>query len=383
MAVEITMPKLGLSMKEGIVAKWLVQEGEAVKKGAPLVEVMTDKITSQVEAPCDGVLLKVVAAKKTKLPIGGLMGFIGMPGEAVTELAPPVKPGGAAVAESAGKIKISPAAKKLADENNIDVTKMTGSGPEGRITKEDIQQAIENAAAAAPADERAVSTVIPYEGMRRVIGDNMANSWHTAPKVTQHVSVDVAMLQAFRTSLNSGLKDSEKFSLTDLLVKIVSKALELHPKINITLVGEEIRVLKEINIGVAVALDDGLVVPVIKNANIKSLSEISSQIKDLAKRARRNKVNPDEMTGGTFTVTNLGSYGSVDAFTPIINQPESAILGVGRIVKRPVVIDDQIAIRPVIGLSFAFDHRIIDGAPAAAFLATIINLIEHPYKVFV
>lgn len=370
-------------MKEGVVAKWLVREGEAVKKGAPVVEVMTDKITSQVEAPCDGVLLKIVADKKAKLPIGGVMGLLGSAGEDIGQLVSAKAESSETARSGAGiKVKISPAARKLAEENNVDYTKLIASGPDGRITKEDVQQAMANPSDVVT-DERPASIVIPYEGMRRVIGDNMAQSWHAAPKVTQHVGVDIAALQAIRSAINGDRRDSEKISLTDLLVKVVGKALERHPQINSTLAGEEIRVLQDINIGVAVALNDGLVVPVIKNANRKSLAEVSTEIKDLAKRARKNKVGPDEMSGGTFTITNLGSYGSVDAFTPIINQPESAILGVGRTITRPVVVDDQVVIRPIMGLSLAFDHRVIDGAPAAAFLADVIKFIEQPYKIFI
>lgn len=383
MAIQINMPKLGLSMKEGTVAKWLVREGDTVKKGAAIVEVLTDKITSEVEAPTDGVLLKVVAEKKTKLPVGGLLGIFGAAGEDISGLL-----SGAAQAEqqtssdAVSKVKISPAARKLAEENNIDYKLVNGTGPEGRITKEDVQKIIEQGDGGV-IDERPAAAVIPYEGMRRAIGDNMARSWAAAPKVTQHVGVDVLALQQLRATINSDLKEVDKISFTDLLVKAVGKALEIHPRINATLSGEEIRVLQSINIGVAVAVSDGLVVPVVKNANSKSVTQISNEIKELAKRARKNKLTPDEMTGGTFTVTNLGSYGSVDAFTPIINQPESAILGIARIIKRPVVVEDQIVVRPVMGLSFAFDHRVIDGAPAAEFLAALIRFIEQPHKMFI
>jgi pyruvate dehydrogenase E2 component (dihydrolipoamide acetyltransferase) len=225
--------------------------------------------------------------------------------------------------------------------------------------------------------------VIPYEGMRRAIGDNMANSWAIAPKVTHHTSVDMTELLALRQKINTGVKDKDKVSVTDLIVKAVARALEIKPKINVTLDGEEIRVLQDINVGVAVALDDGLVVPVVRNADRKKLAQISKEIKDLAKRARRNKLEPDEMTGGTFTITNLGAFGSVDWFTPIINQPESAILGLGRTVERPVAVDGQIVIRPMMALSFAFDHRVIDGAPAAEFLGVLIGLLENPHRIFI
>jgi len=385
MAAQITMPKLGLSMKTGTVAKWLKNEGDSVKKGEPVVEIMTEKITNTVEASEDGVLLKIVAAKGAKLPIGALLGVIGSEGEDISALLAEA-PGGTAAAASAApaageRIKISPAARKLAEENGIDYTRIKGTGPEGRITREDVERAIAEGIPAA--DDRPTLEVIPYEGMRRAIGDNMAHSWAVAPKVTHHTSVDLSGIIALRREINEGVKEKDKVSITAFLVKAVAKALELKPAVNATLDGEEIKVLQDINIGVAVALPEGLIVPVVRNADQKDIYQVNKEIRDLAKRARRNKLEPDEMTGGTFTVTNLGAYGSVDWFTPIINQPESAILGVGRTVERPVVVNGEITIRPMLGLSLAFDHRVIDGAPAAEFLKVLIDLIEKPYRIFI
>lgn len=387
MAVAVTMPKLGLSMKTGTMGKWLKKEGDTIKKGEPLVEVMTEKITNKVEATGDGILLKIVAQKGAKLPIGALIAVIGEAGEDITEILAAAPAAAATQAPAAGvkkdikDIKVSPAARKLAADNGLDVTRITGSGPEGRITKEDVGKAIE--AGTASADDRPTDEVIPYEGMRRAIGENMANSWATNAKVTHHVSVDMSGLLSLRSKLNAGAKDKDKIGVTALLTKAVARAIELKKFMNVTLDGEEIKVLKEINIGMAVALDDGLIVPVIHNADQKRLQEINDDIADLAKRGRRNKLSPDEMTGATFTITNLGGYGSVDAFTPIINLPEAAILGVCRTVERPVVVDGQIVIRPMMGLSLSFDHRIIDGAPAADFLAVLISLIENPHKIFI
>lgn len=383
MAAPITMPKLGLSMKTGTVAKWLKNEGDSVKKGEAVVEIMTEKITNAVESPADGVLLKIVAPKGAKLPIGALLGVVGAVGEDISALLAAAPSGGAAAAPAAagGRVKISPAARKLAEENGIDYTRLTGTGPEGRITREDVEKAI--AEGVPGAEERPTLEVIPYEGMRRAIGENMANSWNIAPKVTHHTSVDLSKLLALRRDINEGVKERDKVSITDLLVKAVARALEMRPRINVTLDGDQIKVLKDINIGVAVALEDGLIVPVVHNANQKSLYEVSKEVKDLAKRARRGKLEPDEVTGGSFTITNVGAYGSVDWFTPIINQPESAILGVGRTVEKPVVVAGQVAIRPMMGLSLAFDHRVIDGAPAAEFLKVLIDLIENPHKIFI
>lgn len=399
MATALIMPKLGLSMKTGNVAKWLVKEGDTVKKGAEVLEVMTEKITNKVEATADGILLKIVAPKGSNIPVSGLLAVIGEQGEDISEI---LKSAGSAAAEASpakggagtptasrgrtavsGDVKISPIARKLAEENGIDVGLLEGTGPGGRITKEDVEKAIEEGVPCGSSDQRPALEVLPYEGMRRAIGDNMANSWAVAPKVTHQVSVDVSALIALRRTLNADRSDKEKISFTDLLVKAVAKALKVKPKINVTLDGDQIRVLEDINVGVAVALTDGLIVPVVKNADQKPLDEVSKEIKAFAKQARKNKIEPDKMVGGSFTVTNVGLYGSVDYFTPIINQPESAILGIGRTVEKPVVVDGQIVIRPMMGLSLAFDHRVIDGAPAAEFLAVLLDLIQKPHKIFI
>lgn len=386
MATVIAMPKLGLSMKTGTVGKWLKKEGDAVKKGEAIVEVMTEKITNKVEAPADGTLLKIVSQKGAKLPVGGLMGVIGEAGEDITaalsSAGAPAEAGAAAAAPApGGKVKISPAARKLAEENGIDYSRITGTGPEGRITREDVENAIANGVG--PADDREALEVQPYEGMRKAIGDNMANSWTIAPKVTHMVDVDMSGMLALRKSVNEGLSDKEKVSVTALLIKAIARAIEIKPRVNSILDGDQVKTLKEINIGMAVALDDGLIVPPIKNANTKKLNDVNKEVKDLAKRGRKNKLNPDEMVGSTFTITNVGAYNSVDHFTPIINQPEVAILGIGRTIEKPVVVNGQIVIRPMMGLSLAFDHRVVDGAPAAEYLAVLIDLIEHPHKIFI
>jgi len=405
MATQINMPKLGLSMKEGIVGKWLKREGDSLKKGEAVVEIMTDKINNVVESPVDGVLLKIIAEPDTTLLIGELMGIIGLPGEDIGVL-PAAKPVSqdttagtvpiqassvAKLANAIGteRIKISPIARKLAQEHGIDYTLLAKNNPEARIMKEDIEAAIAARETAKsvlePTSAEAAPTleVIPYEGMQRVIGENMVKSWTIAPKVTHHVSVDLSQLMSLRANINNDLADNDKISITDLLVKAVAIALKNKPRMNVSLCGRQIKVWRDINIGVAVALADGLVVPVVRNADQKTVLQISREIKDLAQRARQNKLKIEEMSGGSFTITNLGAYGSVDYFTPVINQPESAILGVGRILKAPVVVDDQVVVRPMIGLSLAYDHRIINGAPAAEFVAVLMKLIECPYKMFI
>ena len=378
MPTEITMPKLGLSMVTGKVGRWLVPEGNPVQKGDALLEIMTDKITNVVEAPAAGILLKAVAAEGAELPIGALLGLIGAAEEKIPE--EPSIP-------LDEKIKVSPIARKIAAEKGLDLSRVTGTGPSGRIVREDVEKALAEAPgpAASPTVRPAESapaeppfTVIPYSGMRRAIGDNLAHSWAVAPKVSYHVSVDATALLALRQSLNED--SGEKITLTDLLVKIAAKALKLRPQINIALDGDHIRCYREPHIGVAVALDNGLVVPVIRNAAIKTLSDISQEIRLLAGRAKTGQLTLEEMQGGTFTITNVGAYNSVDWFTPILHQPEAAILGIGRILETPAVNAGQIVIRPLLGLSLAFDHRIIDGAPAAEFLAVLLKLIENPCR---
>jgi len=395
------MPKLGLSMKMGTISKWMKNEGDKIKKGEPLLEVTTEKITNKVESKADGVLLKIVVPKGAVVPVGALIGVIGEAGEdiasiiaeAAAKAAAAAKPGAAkgtsgAVrpklsAEELGKIKISPAARKMAEENGVDYSQIKGTGPEGRITREDVEKAVAEGVGAEETDERETVKVIPYEGMRQAIGENMAKSFTSNARVTHHVKVDMSDILALRKKMNEGLPEKEKISVTAILTKAVARALEMNPCVNASFTGTEIKVWKDVNIGMAVALPDGLIVPVIRNANAKRLAEVNREIVDLAKRARKNKLNVDEMSGATFTITNLGGYGSVDNFTPIINPPEVAILGIGRTTEQPAVVNGQVVARPLMGISLVFDHRVVDGAPAAEWLAVLIGLIENPTTIFI
>jgi pyruvate dehydrogenase E2 component (dihydrolipoamide acetyltransferase) len=436
MATPVNMPKMGLTMTTGMVAKWLKEEGDSVKKGEPVAEVETEKLVNSIEAPADGVLLKIVAAENVKLPIGGLMGIIGTPGEDISSLlaagsAPasehppgaPAVPGApeaahGPVAAEGGRVKISPAARKLAEEKGIDYTRIKGTGPEGRITKEDLLQYLETSDshratplarkiatlesvsladvpgtgsggkitrsdveryAGQPVDSETIGgrtgRLIPLTGMRSGIARKMLDSLHVAAQANHRMSVD--MTETLR--LKDRLRDSGvRVSITDILVKAVARALAGHPIVNSTLTDDGILVLDEINIGVATALDEGLLVPVIRRADSLSLSQIGAALADLVSRAKSGALKLDETEGGTFTVTNLGMY-DLDSFTAIINQPESAILAVGKIAKTCVAIDDQPAIRPVMTLCLTYDHRVIDGAPAARFLQTIRQMLENPY----
>ena len=279
------------------------------------------------------------------------------------------------------RLKASPLARRLAKEFGVDLAAITGSGPEGRIVRDDVLGAVDEIPAQVFRTE--TPEVIELSNIRKIIAERMTMSVQTNASVTLHTEVDATALAELRALFNEKLQgQAVNLSYTDLLVKIVANALREHPRLNATLTDEGIHQLADINIGVAVALEDGLVVPVIHFADKLGLSAISEQIKTLAEKARNNQLTPSELQGGTFTLTNLGNFG-VDAFTPIINPPECAILGVGRLLKKPVVHNDEIAIRHMLALSLTFDHRVVDGAPAAQFLQTVSQYIQNPYLLLV
>ena len=408
MATEIKMPQLGLTMEEGTVERWLKAEGDAVKAGEPLLEITTDKLTNEVEAETDGVLLKIVAPEGTDVPVQGLLGYIGQPGEQVGEPAPaaPAAPAAAPAAPAAEtvpardrKIRISPLARKIAKQMGVDYTAVTGTGPSGRIIKRDILAAAESAPKAAPAAQKAAATaaapagtafpvknlelmegdtVEKLTGMRKVVAQRMYTSAVEIPTVTQTVKVDVTALLAFRRQLKEA---GHPFSVNDLVLKAVAKALRKHPEILVSLDGEQIIRRAHVNLGMAVALDTGLIVPVIRDADLLSLEALSAKAKDLAERARNNQLGADEYKGSTFTVSNLGMFG-VESFTPIINQPDAAILGVNCTEDELVMEEDgTIARHQVMRISLTFDHRLLDGAVAARFEMTVRDLLEHPMDI--
>jgi pyruvate dehydrogenase E2 component (dihydrolipoamide acetyltransferase) len=272
-------------------------------------------------------------------------------------------------------------AKKRAREHGIDLAEVTGTGPGGRITEKDVLAFLEAREKAPPPEVAAppkAARIIPFVGMREMIAERMTQSLQTMAQVTLHTEVDATEL----VKLREQLKQEFDLTYTDLIIKAVAKALQAHPLLNATLVGDEIHLLEEIHIGVAVALEDGLLVPVVRDADKKSLQEIAQETRRLARGAREGTLTVDEVTGSTFTITNLGAYG-VDGFTPIINPPEVAILGVGRIVERPAIHEDQIVRRSTMVLSLTIDHRIVDGAPGAEFLSTVREILESPYRLLV
>ena len=410
MAFEVKMPQLGLTMEEGTVTRWVKQEGDAVKAGEVILEITTDKLTSEVESEYDGILLKIVAQEGEDIPVKGLLAYIGEAGEQVGDApaaAPAAAPAEVAPAPAAvpvaapvnagGRVRISPLAKKTAAKLGVDYTTVAGSGPMGRIVQKDILAAVEaakNAPAAAvsapvaAAEKPAAATslelmegdeVVKLAGMRKVIADRMTKSAQEIPTVTQNVKIDVTDLMVFRKKVNNDL--GVKYSLNDYVLKATAKALKENKHILASIDGDKIIKRAHVNIGMAVALDDGLIVPVIKDADKMSLGEISAKAKDLAERAKTNKLEMDEYKGSTFSISNLGMFG-VETFDPIINQPDSGILGVCAVQDELVMDDDgNITKRQFMRISFTFDHRLIDGATAAKFELAIKELLENPMKI--
>jgi len=325
MAVKIVMPRLSLTMKTGSVVRWYKREGEEVRKGEPMA------VITKPDEPLPEIK---VEREKPKVEIRK-------------------------------RILASPVAKRLAREYGIDLSQIAGTGPGGRIIEADVRRYIEEKLEYKPK----IREVISLTGVRKISAERVAKSAREAPHCTLCMEVNMTEASKFKESLG--------VSFTDIIVKAVAYALKEHRIMNSTLEGDKIKVFDEINIGVATVTPQGLVVPVVKNADKKSLSELSAEIKALVKKAREGKLEHSDVSGGTFTITNLGMYG-VEAFIPIINPPEAAILGVGKIIQKPVVEENQIKIKPMMTLSLSFDHRIVDGAPAAQFLAKIKEILENP-----
>jgi pyruvate dehydrogenase E2 component (dihydrolipoamide acetyltransferase) len=364
---KVVMPRLSLTMKEGTVGKWYKKEGEAVEKGEPLVEVISEKATYDVEAPSAGVLRKILVREGVDVPVNKVLAIITGPDEAFTEAEVRVETPETA-AETEERIVASPAAKRLAREHDVDLSLVKGTGPEGRIVEDDVKKFIDDASGAIPK----VKETILLSGFRKVSAERVAASFRTAPHSTIAMEVNV--------SKTAELHQSAQVSYSAILVKAVAEALTEHPRINSTLDGDRIKLFEDVNVGVAVATENGLVVPVIRNADKKPLEEIDSAIRELTEKARQEKLAKEEVSGGTFTVTNLGMY-EVDFFTPIINPPEAGILGVGRIVEKPVAVEGKIEIVPMMMLTLSYDHRIVDGAPAADFLRRVKEIVEKASEI--
>jgi pyruvate dehydrogenase E2 component (dihydrolipoamide acetyltransferase) len=390
---EVRMPKLGMAMKQGVVTKWLKAEGEAVQEGADLFELSTEKISAVVPAPASGLLGRVVAEPGVELPVGALLALIGESGDAFPpreelaaaapaaaapaapvaggQQAPPRTPPAAAAPAPAAPA--SPAARRRARELGVDVALVPPSAPGKRVTTEDVEAFAEAAAAEpAAAQPAAPASLLPFAGIRKVVAERLSDSLRTMAQVTIAHEAEVRGLVARRAALAAGFEAATgiRLTYTDLLVEVVARLLREHQLLNSSLTEQGIATSEAVHMGVAVALEDGLIVPVIRDADSRPLGEIAGARAELAAKAQAGTLALDEIEGGTFTISNLGAFGA-DAFTPIVNPPQCAILGVGRILDKPLAVDGRVEIRPTMWLSLTFDHRIVDGAPAARFLQAL------------
>lgn len=429
MASEVLMPKLGATMEKGTITRWYKKEGEPVLAGEPLVEIMTDKVSIDVESTVSGNLIKILYAPDDIVNVQQTIAYIGEAGEVVND-SPSSTQKDQVLPEtgSAAKIRATPAARKLArkkgiqlelaegsgprgriqvldvknylsqlaqpprvtplahkiaEKENIDLKQVAGTGVGGKIVRDDVLTKV-NEKAAAIESVKDTPNKIKIEGLRKIIAGRMVQNAFTAPHVTLVSEADMSKIMEIREQLIPVvLKQADcRLSFTEVLIKITAFVLKKNPMVNASLQGDYIVLNSQVNIGIAVAVPNGLMVPVIQEADQKGLLALTMECKSLTKLAREGKLQPDQVSTGTFTISNLGMF-AVDAFTPIINSPETAILGIGRINQKPVGIDGKIELRPMMTLSLSFDHRVIDGAPAAAFLTELKETLENPYLLMV
>jgi len=398
------MQRMSVAMEFGVILKWLKKEGDSVKKGDPVVEIFGEKNEFELESPADGILLKILCDVDDEIPISEPIAIIGKKGDKI----PDVKPRKMDVASVApqtaapqtptptsqvpqaitpqvpstsvlptGRIKVSPRAKKRAEELGIDLSMVVGTGAGGRIVEKDVVAA--QAAPVSGLDDRKTRKSELLTPLRRTIARRMTQSAQH-PHITMITEIDMTEVVALRDEINSrnAKKLGFRVSFNDIIVKGAADILERFPKFNATLAGNELRMFEDINIGVAMVIQDGLIVPTVKQASKKSITQIAQETKDMGQRSKKNELTPEELTGSTFTVSNLGPF-KVDLFIPVINPPETAILALGQIKKKPVVVDDRIEVRSMMMASCAVDHRVLDGAPAGQFLEALKDYLENPF----
>jgi len=412
MATKIMMPKLSDTMEEGIILKWVRKEGEPVKQGEVIAEIQTDKADMELEAYDSGVLRKIVIPEGGKVPVGALIAIIAETDEDISallverpekeekkaggkqpskkEIQPAVAAEQAPVKPTDGRIKVSPLARRMAQDYRIDLKLVQGTGPEGRIIKRDIEAYLVTALVPPLREIPGVLPAVAVSGleykdielslMRKTIAKRMQESKVSVPHF--YVTMEINMKNAIEFRKNLNEMNDIKVTFTDIIVKAAAIALLRHPKVNSAFLGDKIRMNRSVNIGVAVALDDGIVTPVVRNCEMKSLGQIAKETKDLAERARERKLKPEEYQGGTFTVSNLGMF-DVENFTAIINPPEGAILAVGAIVEKPVVENGQIVVGHTMKVTLSCDHRVIDGAVGAQFLQELKRILENPLSLVI
>jgi pyruvate dehydrogenase E2 component (dihydrolipoyllysine-residue acetyltransferase) len=396
MATKVVMEALSPTMEEGRLVEWHKREGDPVKAGDVLAEVETDKAVMELPARADGVLRKVLVAAGATVPTGGLVAVIGGADEDIAALvteagtgkreappeprapAAPAKPAAAAAAPSpappvAGRVKASPLARRIARERGLDLAVLRGSGPGGRIIKRDLEGA---AAVAAVPGVSGVFEDVPLTQIRKTIARRLAESLGPVPHFFLTVEVDMERAWEAREALNA-LGEEPKVSLNDIIVKATAQALRQHRECNAWWQGESIRYFNDVHIGMAVAVEQGLITPVIRHADRKGLRQLAAEARDLSQRARDRKLAPEEYTGSTFSISNLGMLG-IDEFTAVINPPEAGILAIGAVTRHPVVHDDAVTVRRRMRMTMSCDHRVIDGATGARFLQTLVRMLENP-----
>jgi pyruvate dehydrogenase E2 component (dihydrolipoamide acetyltransferase) len=391
MATEVKLPRLGQGMESGTIVKWLKSEGEPVEKGEPLYELDTDKVTQEVEAEASGVLIKI-AVNEGEVPVGETIAFIGKEGETIEVTAPATKPKdepkreapqreepAAAAVEAQttnGRIKASPLARRIARERGIELASLRGTGPDGRIVAEDVERAQAQPAAApvAAAPSGEVESR-PLSNVRKTIARRLTEAW-TVPAFQLTVDVDMTRTQEL-VQKQRELNPDVRITVTDVLTKVCAQALLRHRDMNVQFTGDALLVFPNANVGIAVAAPQGLVVPVVKNAEQLTIAQLAQVRGDLVGRARDNKLKADDLEGGTFTISNLGMY-DVDVFTAVLNPPQASILAVGQTRDMVVPRDDDLHVLPIMTMTITCDHRAVDGATGAEFLHTIKAFLQDP-----
>jgi pyruvate dehydrogenase E2 component (dihydrolipoamide acetyltransferase) len=396
MAISVVMPALEMAQENGKLLAWRKKEGESVSKGEPLLEIETDKAVVEVEAPGDGILAGVMADVGAVIPVGETIAWLVAPGEK-----PPAKPTNAAPAARAtsaaqaaaaapaqarpavaagAAAQISPKARRLAKELGVDIAQIQGTGPDGTITSEDVQAAVNAKGVSTPAAAVAgTAAPEPLSQLARLMAERTTQSWTSVPHFFLVQSVDAGALIEAQKKLSQGSAGGTAPTITDLLIKLLARVLEKHPRMNSSWAGDGIRLNPDINISVAMAVKDGVVGAVIPKANKQPIASLSVLRRELTERARAGRLRPADITGGTFTLSNLGMY-KVDRFTAIITPPQSAILAVGAIADAVVPVDGKPGVRPMMTMTLSSDHRVVDGARAAEFLGELAGAIREPEK---
>ncbi|HEU4766547.1 MAG TPA: pyruvate dehydrogenase complex dihydrolipoamide acetyltransferase [Pyrinomonadaceae bacterium] len=401
MASKVIMPKLSPTMEEGQIARWLKKEGDKVSMGEPLAEIDTDKATMEMQALANGVLRKILINEGESAPLGQLIAVIGEPNEDIAsvlaeapakkEAAPPppkeepkpepkeepvATPAAPQVVRSdSGRLIVSPLAARMATDSGLDLRSIKGSGPNGRIIKRDVEAAMSQPKAAAAATGSGYRDE-PATQIRQTIAKRLVTSLGPIPHFFLTVDIEMDRAAEMRESIKA-LDPDLKISINDIIIKVAAAALMQHPQVNASYQEKVVRYYEHADIGVAVAIEDGLITPVVRAADQKSLSQIAGEVRELAERARSKKLKPEEYTGATFSISNLGMFG-IDEFTAVINPPEGAILAIGAMTAKPVARDNQLVIRQMMRVTMSCDHRVIDGATGAKFLQTFKKMLENP-----